>query len=347
MSEEREKDESKTGDNSAAISGLTFPLSWDKSLDSLYLKNLMPLNVDYTPFTFASPYVLNLSDSTNKKIDELNSEIKDKEKENKALLRKINELHSKNEDTSTQLESLRKNVDDIQKRQELLSLTSKIHPQAANIIFDKNNLLDQFNSENETSNTIMSIDIRRSTDLMLNAKSSDDFATFITGLCEGLKKIVINNFGVFDKFTGDGILAYFPEFYSGDDAVYHCCIAAKSCHEFFENYYNQNRDKFKIIMKTGLGIGIDFGNAKLVRVNGEPTIVGIPVVYACRLSCAPWNHTYLNQPARERMKDNCIKMSEVDIEIKNQGQATVFDLIDLGDINIKKPSWWVANPNTT
>ncbi len=64
----------------------------------------------------------------------------------------------------------------------------------------------------------MSIDIRRSTDLMLKAREPRLFADFVTGLCSKLKNLIVNNYGVFDKFTGDGVLAFFPDFYSGPDA---------------------------------------------------------------------------------------------------------------------------------
>lgn len=289
---------------------------------------------------------LNLSASTYNKIEKLREEIQEKETYNKSLISEIKQLKSEKQDISTKLEEINKNQAYIQKKVNLVRLTSNIHPKAADLILEEDNseLLKLFYSENETPNAIMSIDIRRSTDLMLNAKSSDDFALFITELCEGLKKIVIANFGVFDKFTGDGILAYFPSFYSGVDAVYRCCITSKLCHEYFSTHYKNNRNKFRICLKTGLGIGIDYGYAKLVRVNEQPTIVGAPVVYACRFSNAPSRHTYLNQSAYEMLKDNDIKLNEIDIDIKNQGTVTVYDLIELGNKELKEPDWYKMDP---
>ena len=287
----------------------------------------------------------NLSISSNRKIDELRTEIKEKESQNNKLLAEIQRLDHENQDITTQLNEIIKNQAFIYRREQLLRLTSNVHPKAADIFLgeDKSDLLNGFYSENESDNAILSIDIRRSTDLMLNANSSDDFASFITGLCEGLKKIVIMNYGVFDKFTGDGILAYFPSFYSGEDAVEKCCVTSKLCHDFFLTYYKGNRNKFKINLKTGLGIGIDYGAAKLVRINDEPTIVGVPVVYACRLSNAPSGHTYINQSAYEVLKGKDIKLNEIDVDIKNQGTVTIYDLIELGIINIKRPNWFVDN----
>jgi class 3 adenylate cyclase len=312
-----------------------------------------PMNYDYLNifhnFTIPS---LSLSPLAIARIDELKCDIQDKENQNKNLIEEIEKLHLKNQDFSEKTKELEKNYNDIQRQQKLIKLTSKIHLQAANKILtsdDNNDLIKNFESEKETENVIMSIDIRHSTDLMLNARNSENFASFITELCAGLKQIIIKNYGVFDKFTGDGILAYFPLFYSGDDAIHKCCVSAKECHNFFIKYYRDNRKYFKINLVTGLGIGIDFGMAKLVRINDEPTIVGVPVVYACRLSCAPSNHTYINQPVYEYLSKYLnggeIKIEEEDIEIKNQGQATVYDLVDLKNNNIKEPKWYNADTN--
>ena len=54
---------------------------------------------------------------------------------------------------------------------------------------------------------VMSVDIRRSTELMLKARSPEAFAAFITTLCADLMSIVTESLGIFDKFTGDGVLA--------------------------------------------------------------------------------------------------------------------------------------------
>jgi class 3 adenylate cyclase len=51
----------------------------------------------------------------------------------------------------------------------------------------------------------------------------------------------------------------------------------------------------------GLGIGIDFGEVSVVDVNGELTVVGSPVVYACRLAAAPAGVTLLNEQAYQEL----------------------------------------------
>jgi len=56
---------------------------------------------------------------------------------------------------------------------------------------------------------------------MLKARSPALFAGFMTQLCAALEVTIKEEYGVFDKFTGDGVLAFFPEFFSGKDAGYH------------------------------------------------------------------------------------------------------------------------------
>ena len=91
-------------------------------------------------------------------------------------------------------------------------------------------------------------------------------------------------------------------FFSGEDAGYRVVKAAEECHAAFTQHYSANRKCFTTILKdTGLGIGIDYGKVRLVRVRGELTVVGTPVVYSCRLGGAKAGHTLLNQPAYEEV----------------------------------------------
>lgn len=283
----------------------------------------------------------NLTPFANSRIEDLKREIKEKENLNVKLLDEVKQLKLENKDIIEKFNEISNNVNSIEDNERLIRLTKKIHPFAKDMLLEENSkLLSEFNSKDESLTVIMAIDIRKSTDLMLNANSSDDFADFISGLCEGLKNIAIMNYGVFDKFTGDGILVYFPKFYSGNDAVLKCCITSKMCHDYFETYYAKCKDRFKIVIKTGLGIGIDYGTAKLLRVNDEPTIIGVPVVYACRLSNAPYGKTYLNQNVLQELNGIDIKLLQTEIDIKNQGTIIVNELQEIRDVKIKIPDWF-------
>jgi class 3 adenylate cyclase len=202
-----------------------------------------------------------------------------------------------------------------------------------------NDILLNFSKNISIEMTVLSIDIRKSTELMLKAITPDNYAEFISGLTEGLKTIVVNNYGVFDKFTGDGILAYFPKFYSGEDGILNCCIASQECHNFFSDFYKKYYKNFSVLLDTGLGIGIDHGMVKIVMINQEQTIVGSSVVYACRLSGAPAGKTYLNRLAFNNIVKYGINTKKIRMDIKDEGKIFVYELKRIIDKNISIPNW--------
>jgi len=223
-------------------------------------------------------------------------------------------------------------------------LEYRIHSKAY-VALSKNEfgLEDGFSSSADNNGAVVSIDIRRSTELMLKAKYPLSFATFISGLTDQLKKCIILNFGVFDKFTGDGLLSYFPDFYSGTYSIIHALKAAIECHSIFNVYYKTNKSLFStVLLDTGLGIGIDYGKLSFVNINREPTIVGVPMVYACRLSGAPHGTTFFNQTAFDKINELHfpIMFSEEAFEIKHEGKVNVYKLKSLKDGVIKKPVWF-------
>jgi class 3 adenylate cyclase len=190
----------------------------------------------------------------------------------------------------------------------------------------------------------MSVDIRRSTELMLKAREPARFAEFITALSEELFAVVIENNGVFDKFTGDGILAFFPQVFTGEDAAYFAVRAATECHRVFEQTYKASRSSFSSVLRgVGLGIGIDYGRVRLLKMADGLTVVGSPVVYACRLSGAPAGRTYLNQPAIEMIEDKYRRYCSIEecaINIKHEGEIVAYDVTtNHVDFKPANPSW--------
>jgi class 3 adenylate cyclase len=224
--------------------------------------------------------------------------------------------------------NLKSTLAELEKKQQLAFLLDRVSPEAADVLLDSEQLCNEFLGSEARPLFAMSVDIRRSTDLMLKARTPQAFAAFITGLCNNLMDIVRKNHGVVDKFTGDGILCFFPEFFSGKDAGYYALAAADACHTTFFNHYRAHRNSFRSVLKdVGLGIGIDYGECHLVQVAGNLTIVGSPVVYACRLGGARAGLTLLNQPAYEVISERhggSVLLEETSIEIKHEGVLVAY-----------------------
>ena len=182
---------------------------------------------------------------------------------------------------------------------------------------------------------------------MLKARDPAGFAQFLIELAGALKNAILENNGVFEKFTGDGILAYFPEHFSGKDAGYFALKAATECHALFEELYRANRNRFNSVIKnTGLGIGIDNGEVHTMVVSGEFAVVGTPVVYACRMAGAEAGQTLLNQGAFEsiaRRYESICALEETEIEIKHEGPTVAYRVTLNGKpFNPHLPLWAAA-----
>jgi hypothetical protein len=273
---------------------------------------------------------------TNENIVKLTNQLEEKNDEIKKLREEL-KTKGKNDEL---LNEIRKKEEEQRKILELKYLFTRLHPIAPSILLEPDNkVLSDFSKNEAMEMTVMSIDIRKSTELMLKAITPDMYAEFISGLTEGLKSIVVNNFGVFDKFTGDGILAYFPTFYSGEEGILNCCIVSQKCHDFFKEFYKSYYDNFSVVLDTGLGIGIDHGMVKIVEINNEQTIVGASVVYACRLSGAPAGKTYLNRIAHKNITKYGITSKEIKMDIKNEGTIIVYELEKITEETISIPYW--------
>ena len=106
--------------------------------------------------------------------------------------------------------------------------------------------------------------------------------------------------------------------------------AASDCHKIFESYYDANKHCFISILKEiGLGIGLDYGLVQVVQIGGEVTVVGTPVVYACRMGGAEARHTYINQPAFEQLFEKYSAIFDFDpreIDIKPEGKTLAYSV---------------------
>lgn len=177
------------------------------------------------------------------------------------------------------------------------SATRHLSGASRNEVLSNKAIASSFEGEHDCA--VVSMDIRGSTDLMLKSHTPQQFAEFISALTIEFARIVETNHGLVDKFTGDGVLAYFPTFYAGPDAIVWSLKCAVECHEAFEKIYREHHGSFATVRKAaGIGIGIDYGSVTIMMVAQDATIVGKPVVYACRLGGAPAGETRLNIGAK-------------------------------------------------
>jgi class 3 adenylate cyclase len=246
---------------------------------------------------------------------------------------------------------LRETLAELRTKETLSYILTRIHADAVPAVMGSPDLQTLFQDEAAKPAFVMSVDIRRSTDLMLKARTPQLYAAFITGVCNILKEIVLAHHGVFDKFTGDGILAFFPLFYTGDDAGLRAINAAADCHTAFAAHYERHRSTFiAVAKKVGLGIGIDYGDAHFVRVADGLTVVGTPVVYACRLGGAAAGTTMLNQPAYEmlssRYQQHC-DFTETEFEIKHEGPVVAYSVRPNGHRFDFPPAAWKSFTSTS
>src|SRR6185436_699940 len=142
------------------------------------------------------------------------------------------------------IRELQQNIAELTEKQHLAHLLARVEPEAQRLLLESKDFRKQFDHEEPCDAFVMSIDIRRSTELMLKSRRPKLFAQFIVGLTQILREIVLSNHGIFDKFTGDGVLAFFPTFYSGLDAGLLVLQAAHQAHTAFSQHYDANRHCF-------------------------------------------------------------------------------------------------------
>lgn len=274
------------------------------------------------------------------------SQIKYREKIAK-LENRVNELAKQLSENKAkgkaQIEELTKELEILNNDRKYLDLSNRICEEGKNKLLKSPEFRNLFKNK-ECTAAIIAIDIRRSTELMLKAKSPTDFAKFISSLCIKMMDIIKTNYGVVDKFTGDGILSFFPDFFSGPDAIYFALSSANECNNYFKKHYYNNRTLFSTILtEVGLGIGVDYGETHIVDINNVVTVVGIPVVYACRLSNAKANEILLNQTAYEASivkYKKCCQYSESEINIKHEGSILAYKLEKyILPKDISSPEW--------
>jgi class 3 adenylate cyclase len=299
-----------------------------ESQQRAFQKAIESLQPSYAPFRLRTE-ISALENKAHRQAEEISKHTADKKK------------------AAQEIDKLRGIIDELNSKQGIQHLLSSVAIDAHEKIESDADFRLQFTSDAEVDAFVVSVDIRRSTELMLKARSPKLFADFITTLCGDLEDIFKRNRAVVDKFTGDGILAFFPEFFSGPDAGYLALRAAKEANEAFSRRYREFRTSFTTILNdVGLGTGIDYGKVHQVRMAGALTIVGQPVVYACRMGGAPAGKILMNQPAFEVVSsryENHTIIKETLITIKAEGDLVAYDVQLLDKEYDPQPPNWIPD----
>lgn len=143
-------------------------------------------------------------------------------------------------------------------------------------------------SENET--VVIVGDVRKSQDLITYSVNPNTYRINMTSFIENIKKIVLDNMGIFDRFTGDGFICYFNSYLSQMfrrdlyKTVVDVCVKIQNESQPFFEKWQQNLRKISHD-DIGLSIGIDVGK---MDFSDDSMIfaIGTPAVWASRMCSA-------------------------------------------------------------
>ena len=162
--------------------------------------------------------------------------------------------------------------------------------------FRTDELLDAIIDGEPLQMFVMAADIRGSTMLMKEAIRFERFAFTMDKFVTAVRRGIGGPGGWFDKFTGDGFLAYWIV-QSGPENPYHEHFVeaagniVHTAHTLIDFFHRLVLEDFRSNSRNlpegvGLSMGLDAGPGYLVQIAGELTVVGPPVVGAVRMVTA-------------------------------------------------------------
>ena len=162
--------------------------------------------------------------------------------------------------------------------------------------FRRDDLLDAVIDGEPIQMFVMAADIRESTTLMKESVRFERFAVVMDKFVSSVRLGIRRSGGWFDKFTGDGFLAYwivqpgsqdeYEERFvqTAGDITHTANILIDLFHRrVLEDFRSNSRN---LSAGVGLSMGLDAGPGYLVKIADELTVVGPPVVGAVRMVTA-------------------------------------------------------------
>lgn len=176
-------------------------------------------------------------------------------------------------------------ISEYQQPQALWEWLGQVHPAMINLMDGA------FADSMSQSDTIAIVaDIRSSQDLMTYS-SPDIYSSKIIEFTGAIKDIILTNNVVFDKFTGDGFIAYFNKCMCetiGADYYNRMWMACVRIMEYANTFFDEWCKQLRKIPeeKIGLSIGIYSGKILFTILDHQVFAVGEPSVWATRMSSA-------------------------------------------------------------
>lgn len=166
---------------------------------------------------------------------------------------------------------------------------------------------------------VLVADIRESTALMKEAKDLGVHAKLLTDVFSKARTVVEGYGGWFDKFTGDGFIAYWPYVNDQlDEALrngFSATLGVSAC--FSRALPEFRRNSRNVSGRTSICFGLDAGDARFAIVVDDLTILGLPVVGATRMvSAAEPGETVCNTTIGERLLDSATEVFPGDVGAK-------------------------------
>lgn len=151
---------------------------------------------------------------------------------------------------------------------------------------------DTYIDKMSKSDTLVVVgDIRRSQDLMTYGSNPDVYREKIIEFMNKTRQILKDNCGLYDRFTGEGFIAYFNKYMCEQEGKDYYEMMLKSCREILE-FSNPFFDEWvKLLrripeMEIGLCIGVDSGIVSFKDLNNQLFAIGDACVWATRMNSA-------------------------------------------------------------
>lgn len=134
-------------------------------------------------------------------------------------------------------------------------------------------------------------DIRRSQEIMTYASTAADFTKRIIRFINRTRELIGEHYGIFDKFTGDGFIAYFNKKICEQlDKNYIDCFIdfIREELEFARVHFSEWQKNIRKLpdCAIGLSLGADIGKVNFNDVDDHFVAVGDTIVWASRMATA-------------------------------------------------------------